>query len=74
MNAALDPSDLLTVDELAIRLKIPKNWIYQQSRSRGRNGRKPLPCLRCGRYLRFSWCEVCAWLRSEPSNPPVVVN
>ena len=70
MTIALDPADLLTPAELAARLKVSINWIYEQSRDRGRNGRRPMPTLRCGRYLRFSWHDVCEWMR----NPPVVVN
>jgi hypothetical protein len=37
----------------------------RESRSRGRNGGKPLPVLRCGRYLRFCWPDVCDWLRKS---------
>jgi hypothetical protein len=57
----LAPSDLLTPDELAERLKVPKSWVYKQS---ARHGPDSIPVLRCGMYLRFSWPEVCAWLRS----------
>ena len=74
MNGILEASDILTPAELSQRLKVSLNWIYQQTRERGRNGRKPMPCLRAGRYLRFSWPDVCAWLRSEATNPPAMVN
>jgi hypothetical protein len=69
---ALEASDILTPAELAARLKVTINWLYEQSRNRGRNGRRPMPCLRAGRYLRYSWPDVCAWLRSEPSNTALV--
>jgi len=52
----LDPADILTPEQLAKRLKVPVSWVYKHSN----NG---LPTLRCGRYLRFSWQEVCEWLR-----------
>lgn len=59
----LDPSDILTPDELAKRLKVGVDWVYEKSRSRGRHGDNPLPCLRVGRYLRFAWPDVVAWMR-----------
>jgi hypothetical protein len=41
------------------------SWVYGKSRSPGRNGGKPLQVLRCGRYLRFCWPDVCDWLRES---------
>ncbi len=59
----LQPDELLTPEELAALLKVPKSWIFEQTRKRAkvRNGR-PLPCLRLGKYLRFSRSEVSEWL------------
>ena len=54
----LEPGDILTPQELAQRLKVPLSWIYKKSAANG------MPVLRCGHYLRFSWPDVCAWLRS----------
>ncbi len=59
----IEPSDILTPQELAERLKVPVSWVYAKSRAGGKHDR-PLPLLRCGRYLRFSWLDVSAWLRS----------
>jgi excisionase family DNA binding protein len=61
MAANLNPEDILTPEELATRLKVPKSWVYEKTRSRGRYG-KPLPCLRLGRYIRFDWTKVVEWL------------
>jgi len=61
----LDPGDILTPEQLAARLQVGVNWVYEKCRARGTHGGKPLPVLRCGRYLRFSWPDVCAWLRSN---------
>jgi hypothetical protein len=61
-QTTLDPRDILTPGELAKRLKVGVGWVYEKSRSRGRHG-KPLPCLHMGRYLRFYWPDVCAWMR-----------
>jgi hypothetical protein len=66
-RAAINPNDILTPGELADRLKVDVSWIYEKSRKRGKNDR-PLPVLRCGRYLRFVWPDVCEWLRSNRSS------
>lgn len=60
----LSASDILTPKELAARLKVKVNWIYESSRARGRFGGKPLPVLRVGKYLRFCWPDVVEWLRA----------
>jgi excisionase family DNA binding protein len=64
MGTTLRPEDILTPDELATRLKVPKSWVYEKTRSRSRN-RNPLPCLRLGRYIRFDWARVVEWLIQE---------
>jgi hypothetical protein len=64
-TGALSPENILTVGQLAERLKVRPNWVYEMSRKRGRRGAKPLPCLRVGRYLRFYWPDVCDWLRCQ---------
>src|SRR5437016_122521 len=48
---------LLTPNELAARLKVSRFWIYEKLRRRD-----GFPHFRCGRYLRFSWPAVLAWL------------
>jgi hypothetical protein len=60
----LEPADILTPEQLAERLQVGVNWVYEKSRARGAHGGTPLPVLRCGRYLRFDWNAVCAWLRN----------
>src|SRR3990172_7803198 len=42
-------AELLTVDELAAMLKVPRSWVYQHSR-----GRNPLPFIKVGKYLRLT--------------------
>ena len=63
-NARIEPGDILTPEQLAERLQVAISWVYEKSRARG-NGRNPLPVLRCGRYLRFSWPDVCEWMRGR---------
>lgn len=68
MNANLEAKDILTPQELARRLKVPVSWIYEKSRERGQFSDQPLPVLRCGKYLRFSWPDVIEWLRTNGRN------
>jgi hypothetical protein len=59
----VEPSDLLTPEELAGRLKVSKSWVFEQTRDRAKiRNKNPLPCIRLGKYLRFSWVAVCAWM------------
>jgi hypothetical protein len=59
----LEPSDLLTPEELAARLKVPKSWVFEQTRERAKvRNKTPLPRIRLGKYLRFSWVQVCEWM------------
>ena len=64
----LNPADLLTPDELAARLKVSKQWIYDAMRP-GKNrisaARPPIPCIKMGRYLRFNWPDISEWLQKR---------
>ena len=51
--------ELLTVGELADRLRVRASWIYQRTRVRGRDR---LPHLKIGKYLRFEEQAVQSWL------------
>jgi hypothetical protein len=64
--STIDYNDLLTPAELAERLKVPKSWVFEQTRQRAtvRNA-NPLPCIRLGKYLRFSWPKVCEWMNAS---------
>ena len=66
-GTTLRPEDILTVEELSRRLKVGKAWVYEKSRARGQFDGESLPVLRVGKYLRFSWPDVCAWLRRNGS-------
>jgi hypothetical protein len=63
---ALEPSDILTPKQLAERLQVPVSWIYKHTDNSRSNGNR-LPVLRCDGFLRFSWPDVCEWLRSKNS-------
>jgi len=59
----INHADLLTPAELAERLKVPKSWVFEQTRRRAKvRNANPLPCIRLGKYLRFSWPKVCEWM------------
>ena len=45
-------AELLTPEELAGRLKVPRSWVYEQSRQGN------IPTRRLGRYIRFDLREV----------------
>ena len=63
---ALDPADILTPEELAGRLKVSKSWIFEQTRQRARvRNKHPMPCIRLGKYIRFNWISVCAWMEEN---------
>ena len=49
----LDQFEVIDSTELAKRLNVPESWI--RSRSNPRRTNDPIPHLRFGRYVRFSW-------------------
>ncbi len=50
---------LLTVEEIAELLQVPKSWIYERTR---RRGHEQLPHLKLGKYLRFEESSVREFL------------
>jgi excisionase family DNA binding protein len=50
---------LLTVEEVADVLQVPKSWVYERTR---RRGLEQLPHLKVGKYLRFEECTVREFL------------
>ena len=53
---------LLTIDELAEMLDVPKGWIYQRTRERSSS---TIPFYKLGKYLRFDPAEVRGWLEAQ---------
>ena len=62
VSVPIDPSQILTLEEVAARLKVTPRWVYEKSRRRCQN---PMPAMRIGRYLRFDWVVVSTWLRQQ---------
>ena len=63
-SVQMEPGDdLLTPQELAAWLKVKPSWVFEQTRQRAKTRNKnPLPCLRLGKYVRFSRSQVADWL------------
>lgn len=56
----LSPEEpLLDVDGLANELKVPRSWVYTQTR---RKGDDTIPSVRVGKYVRFYKSHVLVWL------------
>ncbi len=52
----------LSVDELAESLKVPKSWVYSRTRETGPGS---IPRLMVGKYCRFRFPDVLAWLETQ---------
>jgi len=58
--------EILTPQQVAERLQLPESWVYEQTRNRASvRCPDPLPCMKVGRYLRFKWSDVLAWLERQ---------
>jgi excisionase family DNA binding protein len=65
-GAALERLDeLLTVDEVAQLLKVPKSWVYERTRYRGTG---QLPFIKLGKYLRFEESAIRTFLEQQRRN------
>jgi len=52
-HRADDLQELLTVQEVALLLKVSPSWVYEHSRSRGVVRSERLPHVKVGKYVRF---------------------
>jgi len=52
---------LLTVEELAEILSVPKSWIYDRTRQ----GQEAIPHHRFGKYVRFDYEQVLDHFKNE---------
>jgi excisionase family DNA binding protein len=50
---------ILTIEQVAERRQLKPSTVYELTR---RRSRRPLPVLRVGKFLRFRWSEIEAWL------------
>lgn len=58
----MENQELLTVRELATKLKVQPSWVYGETRKTGKDS---IPRLRVGKYLRFDLSSVLNWLRDR---------
>jgi hypothetical protein len=72
----LSDDEILSPAQLAERLHVTVTWVREQTRARARvRNSDPLPFTKAGKYLAFSWREVCAWLtRHEEGGTTQCVN
>ena len=52
-------SELMTADEVAERLRVPRSWVYLAARE------GDLPSVRCGRYRRFDGRDIDEWIAEQ---------
>jgi excisionase family DNA binding protein len=57
--------ELLTVDDVAARLKVRKSWVYEHTRGRGTPCAERLPHIKIGKYVRFEATDVRAFLEKK---------
>ena len=55
----LNPVALLTVEQLAEHLNVPKSWIYERTRD------NTMPHVKIGKYVRFSLPDILNWLKTS---------
>jgi len=54
--------NLLSVDELAESLNVPKSWVYSRTREAGPDA---MPKIKVGKYRRFVLVDVMDWLKER---------
>jgi excisionase family DNA binding protein len=65
----VEDGELITVDEMAEMLKVPRSWIYSRTRIKGAGA---IPRVQCGKYIRFHPKEVLEWLRRAQGTTQVI--
>ena len=54
--------DLLTLEELADKLRVKKSWVYKQTKE---SSKSAFPKIKIGKYLRFDEAEVSDWIKKQ---------
>jgi len=63
VSASTERGALLTAEDVAVLLQVPKSWVYAEARA----GR--IPHVTLGRYRRFRREAIEAWLASAERGP-----
>jgi len=58
----MQDQELLTIKELADRLKVKPSWLYFRTMNTGNNA---IPRVKIGKYLRFNPGKVMAWIEAN---------
>jgi len=58
----MENGDLLTLEEMADFLKVPKSWLYSRTREKGQG---IIPRIKVGKYIRFVKADVLQWLKKQ---------
>lgn len=58
-GAPISINTLVTAEEVAARLRVPRTWVYRAARD------GDLPSVRCGRYRRFDVRDVDRWIERQ---------
>jgi excisionase family DNA binding protein len=56
---------LLTIEDVSALLKVPRSWIYEHTRRRGKG---KLPHIKLGKYLRFEERAVLSYVFKHRKN------
>ena len=64
LNESVGRTRLLTVEQVAHLLRVPRSWVYGRARARDRDR---LPGMRLGKYWRFREADVLSWLETQRS-------
>ena len=62
----MEKNELLTIQEMAERLKVKTSWLYFRTMQKGQG---TIPRVRIGKYLRFNPSEVMAWIEKHYGEP-----
>jgi excisionase family DNA binding protein len=58
----MEGSELLTIEEMAARLKVHPSWLYSRTRETGDG---TIPRIKIGKYIRFNDSEVMDWIKKK---------
>jgi predicted DNA-binding transcriptional regulator AlpA len=52
---------LITAEDVANKLGVKPSWVHERTRKRCPESDR-IPCIRLGKYVRFSEAEIDAWI------------
>lgn len=57
----MENQELLTITEMAARLRVPISWLYSRTRIKDSD----FPVVRVGKYCRFDPVAVLGWIKMK---------